>query len=60
MGGEWPKTVGEHGEAVAAMLLNTLGWGEARKGVPVKCIKQKPHASGDGTRQNHDVDFLFS
>ena len=56
--GEWSKKVGEVGEEIAGVFLQTIGWDTAQHGVALPCLRPETHnKAGDG-RGTHGVDFL--
>lgn len=59
--GEWSKTIGEYGEETIENFLKLIGWGEAPKNIPFKCLKTKKHSTdSEKNRQTHGIDFYFS
>src|ERR1035441_9460251 len=56
--GEWSKKVGEAGEDIAGLFLQTVGWGAAQHGVPVPCVRPEVHRKAADGRGTHGIAFL--
>ena len=59
MGGEKSKNSGEYGEKIVGEFLELIGWKNARKGTPLKCINPEEHAKSLKSR-SHGIDFGFT
>lgn len=56
--GEWSKKVGEHGENIASLFLQTIGWGVPQHGVALPCLHPEGHKKSPDSRGTHGVDYL--
>lgn len=59
MAGEKSKNSGEYGEKLVGDFLDLIGWKNARKGTPLKCINPEEHAKSLKSG-SHGIDFGFT
>jgi len=58
--GEWSKKVGEVGESIASVFLETVGWGAAQHGVALSCLRSEAHNKSADGRGTHGIDYLLA
>jgi hypothetical protein len=58
--GEWSKKVGEVGEEIAGIFLQTIGWGAAQHGVAFTCHRPEAHDKSADGRGTHGIDYLVA
>jgi hypothetical protein len=58
--GEWSKKVGEAGEALVGEFLSLVGWGTAKRGISIPCVKADNHVIAEHPRTTHGIDYLLA